>query len=593
MCLFTHTSVFADDACTIAGESDPLICGSSSGDEEIELMDRTSNVLNVVYLWIGIIAVIFIVIGGIKYMTAASDSTKVQGAKKTITFSVVGLVVVLAAFAITNFFIGALDGRTPDSAPVADEGETILGDKDRYKVRSITSINSTKLIAGQSGIIKARVIPDYAKNKTLTYKSSNPDIVSVDNKGNIKAKKAGNATITIESPDGVKKEVKVSIIKPVPVETIKLSTTKVKIEKGKTVTVTATATPNNAADKTLTWKSANKKIATVTQNGKIKGIKDGETTVEVSAFNQEVFADANNVTLAAVKKSKLGTTITKKIKVTVTSDPYETVGDQRNVKYNKRLDFRKETRKIINKHTKDFFYNDYQSTIKKYGGYTQYVKDLGGVFKLFANEDKIKVKTAADFQAAVEYVWGLWTIWGVDYGNGGGGLTHHNWGGSTGSSDGFYVGQPGRSTMYSYDESGINDVLRESKTVRTNCNKSVSTFSRSTSLKTYGFSQGKKLAEISKVGRIEYVDELQVGDLLEFNTSGGNWHHTAMVGEVYKDYVVAYEGGPLFMISKKFKKLIPRSHTKKLTGTYGGEPGWYGVRVWDIDQSKTLKGLNE
>ena len=69
-------AVFADDACSIAGFNDPLICGTPHEDEEAELKTRVRNVLNVVYLWIGIIAVIVMVIGGIRYMTSSDDAAK-------------------------------------------------------------------------------------------------------------------------------------------------------------------------------------------------------------------------------------------------------------------------------------------------------------------------------------------------------------------------------------------------------------------------------------------------------------------------------------------------------------------------------------
>ena len=588
---FAPVGVFADDACKIAGESDPLICGTpDGGDEEVELMNRVSNVLNVVYLWIGIIAVVFIVIGGIKYMTSAGDTSKVEGAKKTITFSVIGLVVVLAAFAITSFIIGALDGRNPNAGEMAgsEENANISFGEDRYKVRSITAIKNTNLVAGQESTIKARVIPDYAKNKTLNYTSSNPDVVSVDKDGKIKAKKEGTATITIESPDGAKKDVTVKVVKPIPVTAIKLSETKVSIEKGKSKTVTATPIPSNAANKNLTWQSANTQIATVSQSGTIKGIKDGETTVTVSAFNQEVFASNTGIVLAAENNPALGTTITSKIKVTVSSDPYETVGDQRNVKYSKRLDFRPETRKIINKHNKDFNYTNDKSKLKSYGGYKKYLKnELGGVFKLFADEDRIKVKTAADFQAASEYVFGLWAIWGIDYGNGDANKDHHSWTGT----DAFYYGQPGREYQYGYCAAAINEMLTSCQNIRTNCNTAISTFAKSTKLRVFGFSQAEKMAAASKVGKIRYADELQVGDVVHYFNDSGGWHHVAMVGEVYKDYIVFYDGGGRMQKKPLFKQLVKRTHTKSLSPVYK-DKNWYGVRVWNIDQSKTLKGLN-
>lgn len=55
---------------------------------------------------------ITIVIGGILYTTSAGDSGKVTKAKNMITYSIVGLVVVLAAFAITNLLLGGFHNET-------------------------------------------------------------------------------------------------------------------------------------------------------------------------------------------------------------------------------------------------------------------------------------------------------------------------------------------------------------------------------------------------------------------------------------------------------------------------------------------------
>ncbi len=75
---------------------------------EGELQEKVRNILNAVYLWIGIIAVIAIIIGGVKYMTSQGDASKIKSAKDTILYAIIGLIVALLAFAITNFILGAL-----------------------------------------------------------------------------------------------------------------------------------------------------------------------------------------------------------------------------------------------------------------------------------------------------------------------------------------------------------------------------------------------------------------------------------------------------------------------------------------------------
>lgn len=57
---------------------------------------------------LGIAAVVIIVIGGFQWMTAGGDSGKVDEAKARILQGVIGMAIVLSAFAIAQFVIGAL-----------------------------------------------------------------------------------------------------------------------------------------------------------------------------------------------------------------------------------------------------------------------------------------------------------------------------------------------------------------------------------------------------------------------------------------------------------------------------------------------------
>lgn len=64
-----------------------------------------AQLLMYVYMLAGIVAIIVIIIGGIRYATSAGDSSSVQSAKNTVQYAVVGLVVVIMAAAITDFVI--------------------------------------------------------------------------------------------------------------------------------------------------------------------------------------------------------------------------------------------------------------------------------------------------------------------------------------------------------------------------------------------------------------------------------------------------------------------------------------------------------
>ena len=67
-----------------------------------------TNILNQIYIWAGIICVIVVVVAGIFYVISAGDSGKVAKAKTALTYALVGLGIIIMAFAITNFVIGAI-----------------------------------------------------------------------------------------------------------------------------------------------------------------------------------------------------------------------------------------------------------------------------------------------------------------------------------------------------------------------------------------------------------------------------------------------------------------------------------------------------
>ena len=81
--------------------------GCESGDEKA-LENTVQEIINRVILGLDIVAVIFIVLGGIGYMTSAGDAAKLKKAKDTILYAVIGLIICVLAYAITNFTISLL-----------------------------------------------------------------------------------------------------------------------------------------------------------------------------------------------------------------------------------------------------------------------------------------------------------------------------------------------------------------------------------------------------------------------------------------------------------------------------------------------------
>jgi hypothetical protein len=65
-----------------------------------------ASILTTVYTWAGIICVLAIVIAGIFYTTSTANPTHTKRAREAVIYAVVGLIVIIMAFAITQFVLG-------------------------------------------------------------------------------------------------------------------------------------------------------------------------------------------------------------------------------------------------------------------------------------------------------------------------------------------------------------------------------------------------------------------------------------------------------------------------------------------------------
>lgn len=75
-----------------------------------KLEDGIKTIVNVMLFILGAIAVIMIIIGGIRYTTSNGDASSIKGAKDTILYAVIGLIVAILAYAIVNFVVDAFAG---------------------------------------------------------------------------------------------------------------------------------------------------------------------------------------------------------------------------------------------------------------------------------------------------------------------------------------------------------------------------------------------------------------------------------------------------------------------------------------------------
>lgn len=81
------------------------VCKGTNGDTVNTII---GNVINLLIMVVGIISVIMIVIGGIRYTTSSGNASETKTARDTIIYSIVGLVISIMAFAIVNFVLNGL-----------------------------------------------------------------------------------------------------------------------------------------------------------------------------------------------------------------------------------------------------------------------------------------------------------------------------------------------------------------------------------------------------------------------------------------------------------------------------------------------------
>lgn len=77
-----------------------------------DLKTTIARIINVILSFLGVLAVLIILLGGFKWMTSQGQTEKVDEAKKLIGEGVVGLVIIFAAYAIASFVLNQLYSAT-------------------------------------------------------------------------------------------------------------------------------------------------------------------------------------------------------------------------------------------------------------------------------------------------------------------------------------------------------------------------------------------------------------------------------------------------------------------------------------------------
>lgn len=195
-----------------------------------------------------------------------------------------------------------------DNLPRGSETDisfTIIRQDKYVPVSSMTiTPSSPEIVIDQEITLSANVAPEDATDRNVTWKSSDPNVASVDPAtGVVKGKKVGEVTITATST-GIDQEgkqitatctVKVDY-DPDHVSRIVLDKTELSLERGESAQLTATVYPDSAKDKTVTWSSDNPRIVDVDpKTGKVTNVTAGNVS-----YTAYVTATANDKTYGTI-----------------------------------------------------------------------------------------------------------------------------------------------------------------------------------------------------------------------------------------------------------------------------------------------------
>lgn len=150
------------------------------------------------------------------------------------------------------------------------------------KVTGVTLNETTKSIeAGESFTLTATVSPENAKDKSIKWSSSDPNIAKVED-GLVTALAKGTCNIIATTNDGsFKAQCAVNVLPP-SVKGVQFTESSIKILNGENYTLTYSILPENAENKNVKFSSSAPNIVSVDNNGKVTALKEGTSTITIT-----------------------------------------------------------------------------------------------------------------------------------------------------------------------------------------------------------------------------------------------------------------------------------------------------------------------
>ena len=134
------------------------------------------------------------------------------------------------------------------------------------------------ILKGEKKKLNIKIYPEEAKNNKVSYTSSNPEIITVDDEGYMQAIRSGKSKIIVKSNENnVSSEIDLEVYSKVT--DISLDQSKIYLTKDNIFKINAFIAPDDANNRNIIYESLNNDIAKVDTLGNITGVNIGETTI--------------------------------------------------------------------------------------------------------------------------------------------------------------------------------------------------------------------------------------------------------------------------------------------------------------------------
>ncbi len=206
------------------------------------------------------------------------------------------------------------DGTTVVKATIdGKEAQVIVNVTTAVTSVAINQGTTKSMNKGDTDTLTATVLPNDATDKTITWSSDKPNVVTVDSNGNIAAVGGGTAIITAKS-GAQTSQITVNVV--VPITSFTFTPNNITILRGvknARVLEPVIAPLDTTEDKTVDWVSSDPTIATVDATGKVTGVKEGTATITGTLRSHPTMQVTIDVEIQIIKLDDIKITVDQEI----------------------------------------------------------------------------------------------------------------------------------------------------------------------------------------------------------------------------------------------------------------------------------------